>query len=190
MVDGRQPNIKKGNNMLSLGNFLRGIFFPPQESPFRRTWPGWVIVALNVLLGIMSANFFLGMMKVGVSEWLLMNTCVPSQLLFLLGFLIGCPVVMLAGSMVMFYYGTLGMLTFSWSSGNLFAQAGHICMTLAVIYTVVEAIRQKRWKSWAAGLTFGFLFWIPFNINQFFYFVANPDLAKDLFSGNLIPPGY
>ena len=98
--------------------------------------------------------------------------------------------VMLAGSMVMFYYGTLGMLTFSWSGGNLFAQAGHICMTLAVIYTVVEAVRQKRWKSWAAGLTFGFLLWIPFNINQFFYFVANPDLAKDLFSGNLMPPGF
>ena len=64
--------------MSSPGISLRGILFPPQESPFRRTWPGWVIVVLNVLLGIMSANFFMGMMKFNVSEWLLLNTCVPS----------------------------------------------------------------------------------------------------------------
>lgn len=176
--------------MRSARNSLKELFYPSQEAAFRRTWPGWVIIVLNSFLGIMSANFFLGMMKVSVPEWLLMNTCVPSQALFILGFLLGCPVIMLAGSVVMFYYGTLGMLTFSWTGGNLFAQAGHICMTLAVLYTVLEAIRQKRWKSWAAGVTLGFLFWIPFNINQFFWAMNNPGRASDLFSGDLIPTGY
>jgi hypothetical protein len=181
---------KRKKNMHSTGKALKDLLYPPQEPPFRRTWPGWVVAALNAIMGLLSANFFLGMLKVSFPEWLLMNTCVPSLALFILGFLLGCPTVMLAGSVVMFYYGTLGMLTFSWSGGNLFAQAGHISMTLAVIYTVREAVRQKRWKSWAAGVTLGFLFWIPFNINQFFFFVDNPKLAKDLFSGNMVPPGY
>jgi hypothetical protein len=176
--------------MRSAINVMKELFYPSQEAVFRRTWPGWVIVVLNTLLGILSANFFLGMMKVSFPEWLLMNTCVPSQMLFILGFLLGCPMIMLAGSVAMFYYGTLGMLTFSWTGGNLFAQAGHICMTLAVLYTVLEAIRAKRWKSWAAGVTLGILFWIPFNLSQFFFFTDHPDLAKDLFSGNLIPPGF
>jgi hypothetical protein len=185
--------------MTAIGTTLRNLFLPSQpalearpmgESAFRRTWPGWVIVVLNVLLGLISANFFLGMMKVGFSEWLLMNTCVPSQALFVLGFLLGSPVILLAGSVAMFYYGTLGMLIFSWTGGNLFAQAGHIVMTLAVLYSVAEAIRNRRLRSWAAGVTLGILFWIPFNINQFFYFTEHPDVAKDLFSGNMIPPGF
>lgn len=176
--------------MLSIVKSLKELIYPPQEPAFRRSWPGWVIVVLNGLLGIMAANFFLGMMKVSIPEWLLMNTCVPSQILFMIGFLIASPAVMLAGALAMFYYGTLGLLTFSWTGGNLFAQAGHICMTLAVVYTVWEAVRNKRWKSWAAGMTLGFAFWIPFNLSQFFFFIDNPELAKDLFSGSMMPAGY
>ena len=176
--------------MPSIVKTLKVLFYPQEEPAFRRSWPGWVIAVLNGLLGIMAVNFFLGRMKVSVPEWLLRNTCVPSQSLFIVGFLIASPAAMLAGALAMFYYGTLGLLTFSWTGGNLFAQAGHICMTLAVLYSVWEAVRNKRWKSWAAGMTLGFAFWIPFNWSQFFFFLDNPELAKDLFSGNMMPAAY
>ncbi len=52
---------------------------------------------------------------------------------FLLGVL-GSPVVMVAAAVLMFRYGTLGLFFFGWDGPNLFAQAGHILMIVAVVY--------------------------------------------------------
>jgi hypothetical protein len=164
------------------------FFSPAQETPFKRTWPGWVLVALNLIMTAMSLNFFLGMLKSGFEGWLMMNTCAPSIFLFVLGFLLGSPAVMVAGAIAMFRYGTLGMFVFSWTGGNIVAQVGHIFMTLAVIYTVMDVIRSRRWKSSLQGLALAIVLLVPFTIVQENWVKANPALVDQLFKGTLTLP--
>jgi hypothetical protein len=119
----------------------------------------------------------------------MMNTCAPSIALFVVGFLFASPVVMIASATLMFRYGTLGLFVFGWSGGNLFAQAGHILMTLAVIYVVVDVIRHRRWKALGLGLLLGIVILFPLETVQTMWIVAHPEMAEKLFSGNWMLPG-
>jgi hypothetical protein len=175
--------------MQAIAQVKQGLTAWRDEAGFKRNIAGWVLVVLNTLMALMSANFFLGMLKTNVIGWLMMNTCAPSIALFVVGFLLGSPVVMIAASTIMFRYGTLGLFVFGWSGGNLFAQAGHILMTLAVIYIVVDVIRNRRWKTLSLGLLLGIVILFPLETVQTMWFIGNPKMAEKLFSGNLMPPG-
>jgi hypothetical protein len=157
--------------------------------PFKRSRIGWILVVLNTLMALTSANFFLGMLKTDLVGWLMMNTCAPSIALFVLGFLLGSPVVMVASAALMFRYGTLGLFVFSWSGGNLIAQVGHILMTLAVVYVMTDAVRNQRWKVMGLGLALGVVILSLLVTVQDFWIMAHPAVAEKLFSGNLMPPG-
>ena len=176
--------------MQAMAQVKQGLAALPSETGFKRNLAGWVLVVLNTLMAIMSANFFLGMLKTDVAGWLMMNTCAPSIALFVVGFLLGSPMLMIAASAMMFRYGTLGLFVFGWSGGNLFAQAGHVLMTLAVIYVVADVIRNRRWKTLSLGLLLGMVILFPLETVQTMYFIANPGMAQKLFSGTLMPPGY
>jgi hypothetical protein len=156
--------------------------------PFKRSLVGWILVVLNTLMALTSANFFLGMLKTDVVGWLMMNTCAPSIALFVIGFLLGSPAVMVAASAIMFRYGTLGLFVFSWSGGNLVAQAGHILMTLAVVHVAVDVVRRRRWKALGLGLLLGMAILIPLTIVQTMWINAHPEMVEKLFSGSLMPP--
>ena len=175
--------------MQAVAQITQGLAAWRDEAGFKRNVAGWILVILNTLMAINSANFFLGMLKTGVIGWLMMNTCAPSIALFVIGFLLGSPVVMVAASTMMFRYGTLGLFVFGWSGGNLFAQAGHILMTLAVIYVVVDVIRNRRWKTLSLGLLLGIVILFPLETVQTIWLIGNPEMAEKLFSGNLMPPG-
>jgi hypothetical protein len=175
--------------MQAIAQVTQGLTAWRDEAGSKRSVAGWVLVVLNTLMAINSANFFLGMLKTDVSGWLMMNTCAPTIALFVIGFLLGSPVVMVAASAMMFRYGTLGLFVFGWSGGNLFAQAGHILMTLAVIYVVVEVIRNRRWKTLGLGLLLGIVILFPLETVQTMWFIANPEMVEKLFSGNLTLPG-
>jgi hypothetical protein len=175
--------------MQAIAQLTQGLTARQDEAGFKRNVAGWILVILNMLMAINSANFFLGMLKTNVIGWLMMNTCAPSIALFVIGFLLGSPVVMAAASAMMFRYGTLGLFVFGWSGGNLFAQAGHILMTLAVIYVVVDVIRNRRWKTLGLGLLLGIVILFPLETVQTMWFIGNPEMAEKLFSGNLMPPG-
>ena len=175
--------------MQAVAQITQGLAAWRDEAGFKRNVAGWILVILNTLMAINSANFFLGMLKTDVIGWLMMNTCAPSIALFVIGFLLGSPAVMVAASAMMFRYGTLGLFVFGWSGGNLFAQAGHILMTLAVIYVVVDVIRNRRWKTLSLGLLLGIVILFPLETVQTLWLVANPGMADKLFSGNLMPPG-
>lgn len=168
----------------SIFNFLAA----PVDKPFKRGRTGWVVVGLNLIMAAISMNFFLGMMKSGLTGWLMMNTCAPSIFLFALGFLLGSPAVMVAGAIAMFRYGTLGLFVFSWTGGNLIAQVGHIFMTLGVIYTVLYVVRNKRWKSALQGLALAVLLLVPLTIVQENWIRAHPEIVEKLFSGTLTLP--
>ncbi|MBA4379849.1 MAG: hypothetical protein C0393_04055, partial [Anaerolinea sp.] len=68
------------------------------KSTFRRDAVGWVVVLLNTLAVLNSTYFFLAQLRVGVVGWLMLNTCAPSVVLFLLGFLLSNPMTMVAAS--------------------------------------------------------------------------------------------
>jgi hypothetical protein len=175
--------------MQAIAQVKQGLAALPSETGFKRNLAGWVLIVLNTLMAINSANFFLGMLKTDVIGWLMMNTCAPSIALFVIGFLLGSPVVMIASAALMFRYGTLGLFVFSWSGGNLFAQAGHILMTLAVIYALVDVVRNQRWKAMGLGLALGVVTLSLLVTVQDFWLMAHPEMAAKLFSGNLMPPG-
>lgn len=175
--------------MQAITQVTQGLTVWRDEAGFKRDVTGWVLVALNTLMAINSANFFLGMLKTDVASWLMMNTCAPSIALFVIGFLLGNPVVMVAASAMMFRYGTLGLFVFQWDGFNIIAQAGHILMTLAVIYVVVDVVRHRRWKALGLGLLLGIVILFPLETIQTMWLVANPEIAPKLFSGNLMPPG-
>ncbi len=160
-----------------------------EEARFKRNIAGWALVILNLLMAINSANFFLRLLKANVADWLMMNTCVPSIGLFVIGFLFGSPVVMVAASVMMFRYGALGLFVFPWDGFNIIAQVSHISMTLAVIYVAVDVIRNRRWKSLSIGLLLGIVVLFPLETVQTMWLIRNPETAEKLFSGNLMPPG-
>jgi hypothetical protein len=141
------------------------------------------------LAALNTAFFFLGMLKASVGEWLMMNTCTPSIAIFVLGFLLGSPLVMAAGSVLMCYYGTGGLFVFGWDAYNVIPQIGHILMTLAVVYTVVHVVRGKSWRTLGLGVLLGLAILIPFMIVQTRWLSAHPRVAETLFSGNWEIPG-
>ena len=89
---------------------------------FKRDTIGWIIVVLNVLIVLGSTYFFLGVLKTSIVGWLIMNACVLSVGLFMIGFLLANPLVMVAGCVLMFRHGTLGLFMFGWSGTNIMPQ--------------------------------------------------------------------
>jgi hypothetical protein len=175
--------------MQAIAQVKQGLTAWRDEAGFKRNLAGWVLVVLNTLMAINSANFFLGTLKTDMIGWLMMNTCAPSIALFVIGFLLGSPVVMVAASAMMFRYGTLGLFVFRWDGFNIIAQVGHILMTLAVIYVMVDVARNKRWKVLGLGLLLGMAILFPLETVQTKWIIANSEMAQKLFSGNWMPPG-
>ena len=173
--------------MQAIAQIGQGLAVWHSEAGFKRNAAGWLLVVLNTLMAITGANFFLGMLKTDVGSWLMMNTCAPSIALFVIGFLIGSPVVMIAASTMMFRYGTLSLFVFSWSGGNLIAQAGHSLMTLAVVYVATDVVRHRRCKTLGLGLSLGIVILFPLETVQSLWLIAHPEMAVKLFSGNLMP---
>ncbi|MBA4379549.1 MAG: hypothetical protein C0393_02485 [Anaerolinea sp.] len=87
----------------------------------------------------------------------------------------------------MFRYGTLGLFVFNWDGYNIIPQVGHILMTLAVIYTLVDIIHHRRWKALILGAVLGLAILIPLMALQGAWFSAHPEMLEALFSGNLLP---
>jgi uncharacterized membrane protein len=169
--------------MKAIAQLTRG-WATEAEAPFKRNKTGWVITILNILMALNSTFVFLGLLKVGLDGWLMMNSCAPSIALFVAGFLLESPILMIASSVLMFRYGTLGLFVFSWSGTNLIAQVGHILMTIAVLYTLVDLLRNRRWKSLGLGLLLGAAILIPYLIAQERWFAARPGMLENLFSGD------
>jgi hypothetical protein len=163
------------------------LTFEKKEVGFKRGFIGWTIVILNTLAALNSTFVFLLILKAGIDGWVMMNICAPSIALFVIGFLVRNRVLKTAGSTMMFRYGTLGLYIFGWDGYNIPAQIGHILMTLAVIYAVVDSVRYQQWKSLGLGVALGIAILIPVGILQGIWFDSHPGLLEQLFSGNLQP---
>lgn len=153
------------------------------QTAFRWSAPGWILTSLNLLAALNASYFFMARLGSGLVGWLMMNTCSPSIALFTAGYLARRRSVMVAGAVMMARYGTGGLFVFGWSGPNLFAQVGHILMTLAVAFVTVDVIRNRRWRDLAAGALLGIAILAPLTLLQGWWFEAHPGLLEQLFSG-------
>ena len=169
--------------MQAMTTLRQGLTTGDEQAGFRRGVVGWIMAVVNGLSALNSTYVFLGTLKTGVVGWLMMNTCAPSIALFVAGFLLGSPVVMVAASVLMMRYGTGGLFVFDWRGYNLYAQAGHILMTLAVIYVLVDNVKHRRWQALALGAALGVAILVPLTILQTAWFNAHPGMLEMLFSG-------
>jgi hypothetical protein len=97
--------------------------------------------------------------------------------------------VPVAGSVPMFRYATGALLAFGWDGHNLIPQMEHILMTLAVVYVLVNVVRNRAWRRLALGLALGVAILIPLVVAQTWWFQAHPEMLEMLFSGDWGFPG-
>jgi hypothetical protein len=159
----------------------------PAETRFNRSAVVWTITVLNVLSALNSSFFFLGQLNTGITGWLMMNSCVPSIAIFAAGFLFGSPTLLVAGTVWLVRYGTAGLFVFPWDGFNLIAQVGHLLMTTAAVYVLVDVIRNKRWRALSLGAVIGVGLLVPFMFVQGAWLASHPELMEALFSGTLAP---
>ena len=112
---------------------------------------GIVLAFVLLLLTLSGSYYFFFMLKVNFVQWLVYNACSPSSLVYLLCFMIFLAKRKISylpfAFLPMYYFGTMGLFTFTWSGANVFAQLSHITMTLNLLW---------------AGYMWSILFFVPY----------------------------
>ena len=87
---------------------------------------GIALAIVLLLLTLSGSGYFFFTLKVNFVQWLAYNACSPSSLVYL-----GCLIVFWVTKktfwlplafLPMYYFGTMGLFTFTWSGANIFAQ--------------------------------------------------------------------
>jgi hypothetical protein len=153
---------------------------------FRRDRTGWIIVSLNLLMAANSTFYFTGVLGAGLDGWLAMNSCAPSIVIFAIGYILRQRSVMAVGAGCMFRFGTLGLFAFGWEGmNNLIPQAGHILMTVAVIYFIVRMIRVDSAGALIIACLSALL--LLYSAWQWEWFRNHPQILDHLMKGTLSP---
>ena len=127
---------------------------------------GVALVIVLLLLTLSGSGYFFFTLKVNFVQWLAYNACSPSSLLFL-----GCLIVFWVTKktvwlplafLPMYYFGTMGLFTFTWSGANIFAQMSHITMTLNLIWAGYVLYRIGDYKAFAQGLLWSIVLFVPY----------------------------
>jgi hypothetical protein len=141
---------------------------------------GLVLVVLNAIMVLMSTNFFLNVKKLSIIQWLAINTCAPSTIIFIIGYFLKNMYLMGFSIGWLLFYGGGGLFVFSWSTNpqDLFPQIGHIFMTAAVIYIVYSAIVNHNFKKFIIGAIIGIIVLIPVLYIQKQYQKKHPELIE------------
>ena len=126
-------------------------------------------IALSIvllLLTLSGSGYFFFTLKVTFVQWLAYNACSPSSLVYL-----GCLIVFWVTKktvwfplafLPMYYFGTMGLFTFTWSGANIFAQMSHITMTLNLIWAGYVIYRIGDYKAFAQGLLWSIVLFVPY----------------------------
>lgn len=126
-------------------------------------------IALSIvllLLTLSGSGYFFFTLKVNFVQWLAYNACSPSSLVYL-----GCLIIFWVTKktvwlplafLPMYYFGTMGLFTFTWSGANIFAQMSHITMTLNLIWAGYVLYRIGDYKAFAQGLLWSIVLFVPY----------------------------
>ncbi|MFC2532148.1 MAG: hypothetical protein ACFNVN_03370 [Capnocytophaga ochracea] len=127
---------------------------------------GVALAIVLLLLTLSGSGYFFSTLKVSFVQWLAYNACSPSSLLYL-----GCLIVFWVTKktvwlplafLPMYYFGTMGLFTFTWSGANIFAQMSHITMTLNLIWAGYVLYRIGDYKAFAQGLLWSIVLFVPY----------------------------
>ena len=119
-----------------------------------------------LLLTLSGSGYFFFTLKVNFVQWLAYNACSPSSLVYL-----GCLIVFWVTKktfwlplafLPMYYFGTMGLFTFTWNGANIFAQMSHITMTLNLIWAGYVLYRIGDYKAFAQGLLWSIVLFVPY----------------------------
>lgn len=127
---------------------------------------GIALAIVLLLLTLLGSGYFFFTLKVNFVQWLAYNACSPSSLVYL-----GCLIVFWVTKktvwlplafLPMYYFGTMGLFTFTWSGANIFAQMSHITMTLNLIWAGYVLYRIGDYKAFARGLVWSIVLFVPY----------------------------
>ena len=127
---------------------------------------GVALAIVLLLLTLSGSGYFFFTLKVTFVQWLAYNACSPSSLVYL-----GCLIVFWVTKktvwlplafLPMYYFGTMGLFTFTWSGANIFAQMSHITMTLNLIWAGYVLYRIGEYKACAQGLLWSIVLFVPY----------------------------
>ena len=127
---------------------------------------GIALAIVLLLLTLSGSGYFFFTLKVNFVQWLAYNACSPSSLVYL-----GCLIVFWVTKktfwlplafLPMYYFGTMGLFTFTWSGANIFAQMSHITMTLNLIWAGYVLYRIGDYKAFAQVLLWSIVLFVPY----------------------------
>ena len=143
---------------------------------------GITLAILLLLVTIQSTFFFLGMLKVKFVEWIVFNACAPSNITFLIGFILFLlfkdRTVLHMAILPMFFFGVLGLIVFPWSGMNIIPQIAHIIMTLNVGWLVLITFKTNDYKAATVGMLLGIVIFSVFIGFQQNYVATHPEDFK------------
>ena len=127
---------------------------------------GIALATVLLLLTLSGSGYFFFTLKVTFVQWLAYNACSPSSLVYLACFIafwltkktVWLPLAFLP----MYYFGTMGLFTFTWSGANIFAQMSHITMTLNLIWAGYVLYRISDYKAFTQGLLWSIALFVPY----------------------------
>ena len=127
---------------------------------------GIALAIVLLLLTLSGSGYFFFTLKVSFVQWLAYNACSPSSLVYLsclIVFWVTKKTVWLPLAFLpMYYFGTMGLFTFTWSGANIFAQMSHITMTLNLIWAGYVLYRIGDYKAFAQGLLWSIVLFVPY----------------------------
>lgn len=137
------------------------------------------LAVLLLLATINSTNYFLNVMKVSPVEWLVFNACAPSNIAYLIGFVVYLATkdrtALHIAILPLFFFGGLGLFVFPWNGFNLIAQVSHILMVSNIAWVLFETFTTSDYKAAAVGLLLGILVFAPFIGFQQNYVASHPE---------------
>ena len=127
---------------------------------------GIALAIVLLLLTLSGSGYFFFTLKVTFVQWLAYNACSPSSLVYLscliVFWLTKKTVWLPLAFLPMYYFGTMGLFTFTWSGANIFAQMSHITMTLNLIWAGYVLYRIGDYKAFAQGLLWSIVLFVPY----------------------------
>jgi len=109
---------------------------------------GVMLAILLLLVTIQSTFYFLGRLKVKMIEWIVFNACAPSNITFLIGFILYLffkdRTVLHIAILPMVFFGVGGLIVFPWSGMSIIPQISHIIMAFNIGWTIFITIKTEH----------------------------------------------
>lgn len=140
---------------------------------------GIILAVALALLTLAGSGYFFFTLRVNLVQWLAYNACSPSSIVYLYCFVAFLarqqPALLAVALLPMYYFGTMGLFTFTWSGANVFAQMSHITMTLNLIWAIYVFRKTIDYKTYAQWLIFGILVFVPYIAFVMYYCRTHAD---------------